>query len=684
MERFMHKYKTPLSVVFIWHPGDTETVKQITDYCSCKLKKDTDKPFSRAINIPIFYRTTLKKEIPSNIQYNSRKVIVFPFIGTNIVADNDWIEYLKNLTPSDNFHIVPIALDTNAYNLNDIFENINFIRLIDLDVNNINILSFIAIAHEIYRFTLNNKFSDFTSGNSNALKLFLSHSKQDGWAVELASALKNIIDNSTMQNFFDTTDIAPGYKFDSEISGYINDSTVIAIHSDSYSSRYWCQREIICAKENKRPLLAVNCLNDFEDRRFTYSSNIPVINIANIDYSNNTAHLRILAFALLETIRNLYNDLLLKEYKDSNWFKSDTLLLTRPPEASDILNLLVEDDKNFRATCTDIIYPEPNVYDEEHLLLNKFKINIFTPLTIDTNIFKDYSIGISISDLSTEELVLIGQDEYHLKGLSQDIARHLLSRGTILIYGGDLRPNGFTEYIFEEALILQNRLQSTQIQLVNYIAWPIFKNNSKETKLWKAKYRKNVTMSEILPPDDVNDLIPSIDTYLPPSNSQNSFVWSRCLTKMREEMITNCNVRIAAGGKHIGYKGKMPGVLEEILISISLKKPLYLLGGFGGVTSTVCKCLENNSIDFKLTEDWQIQNNSGYKKLLDFATSRGSNYGTDYNEIKKIFSEYKIDELSQINGLSSDDNIRLFNTPFVDEALHLILKGLQSIYEATS
>ena len=110
-----------------------------------------------------------------------------------------------------------------------------------------------------------------------------------------------------MQNFFDTTDIAPGYKFDTEICGYIKDSTIIAIHSDSYSSRYWCQREIICAKENKRPLLAVNCLNDFEDRRFTYSSNIPVINISNNDYSNKTAHLRILSFSLLETIRNLYN-----------------------------------------------------------------------------------------------------------------------------------------------------------------------------------------------------------------------------------------------------------------------------------------------------------------------------------------------------------------------------------------
>ena len=38
---------------------------------------------------------------------------------------------------------------------------------------------------------------------------------------------------------------------------------------------------------------------------------------------------------------------------------------------------------------------------------------------------------------------------------------------------------------------------------------------------------------------------------------------------------------VCAGGRHFGYKGKMPGVLEEIVIAIKMKKPLFLLGGFG-------------------------------------------------------------------------------------------------------
>ena len=53
-----------------------------------------------------------------------------------------------------------------------------------------------------------------------------------------------------MQRFFDANEISPGFKFDQEIENHIKNSTIIAIESDAYSSRYWCQREILSAKGN--------------------------------------------------------------------------------------------------------------------------------------------------------------------------------------------------------------------------------------------------------------------------------------------------------------------------------------------------------------------------------------------------------------------------------------------------
>ena len=213
----------------------------------------------------------------------------------------------------------------------------------------------------------------------------------------------------------------------------------------------------------------------------------------------------------------------------------------------------------------------------------------------------------------------------------------------------------------------------------NYIAWPIYKNDTDDLKLWKAKYRNVASMIEIPPPSDVSSLIPNRESYLPPTNPENLFVWSRCLTEMRNEMIDKCTARICAGGKHSAYMGIMPGVLQEIIIAIEKNKPIYLLGGYGGITSTVCQMLKSGRVPEQITRDWQIQHNAGYNDLLDYASEKGTRYSADYDAIAKIILEFGLDKLSEGNGLSQADNLKLFDTPFVDEALHLILKGLKHL-----
>ena len=60
--------------------------------------------------------------------------------------------------------------------------------------------------------------------------------------------------------------------------------------------------------------------------------------------------------------------------------------------------------------------------------------------------------------------------------LSVELARHLLISGAHLVYGGDLRPGGFTELfkdltyqygIYEKDKTLKN-------YFTNYLAWPIY------------------------------------------------------------------------------------------------------------------------------------------------------------------------------------------------------------------
>ena len=143
---------------------------------------------------------------------------------------------------------------------------------------------------------------------------------------------------------------------------------------------------------------------------------------------------------------------------------------------------------------------------------------------------------------------------------------------------------------------------------------------------------------------------------------------------MREKMIDFCDIRICAGGKHSGYKGCMPGVLEEILIAVEKKKPLYLLGGFGGVVSDVCKIIETGRAPMKLTADWQIKNNENHEDLLKYIEEQGvKKY--KYNKLTDILKWERL----ETNGLSKEENIDLFKTPFIEKAIYLIIKGLNNI-----
>jgi hypothetical protein len=666
----MVSFKQPLSIYFVWHRDDNSKVEEALNYCFNSLKRDSKRPFSRSLNLPVFSRTSLTNDVPSPIDADSINTFVFVFISARIVCNDKWTGYVEGLPSSETFHVIPIALDPTAFNMDGCLHGINAIRAFQFEDKFFKEQLLISVTHEIYRLSLNEQHKTLKLGSDTAIELFLSHAKDGKQGLRIAEKLKNFIDYTSMRNFFDATDIAPGYKFDSEIEGHIKNSTLIAIHSDPYSSRYWCQKEIQCAKKFNRPIIAVDSLEEFEDRRFPAASNVPGVHVhLNVDNEVDTEDLyRIVTSALLETVRFFYAQMLLKCYQDDGWFNPDSIILSRPPEMTDILKSKL----TTASACKNFVYPEPPIYEEELEVFELLEFKAYTPLNAPNNQFKSRNVGISISELNNEQLVKIGHQNSHLENLAQDIARHFLSRKNILIYGGNLSDNGFTEFLFKEAQALQTRTNSKSIFVKNFISWPIYTNQTDKLNQWQAEYIKIARMEKVSPPEN---LVIDPETYISPEPTENKFIWSRSLSKMRYKMIDECDIRICAGGKSSQYLGRMPGVLEEILISIELEKPLFLLGGFGGMTKHICNLIEKNKIDAELTDRWQKEHTSGYAELLEYITQKNSSYFPEYGDLltkKLLFSNLK-------NGLTNEENIKLFSTPFVDEAIHLIFKGIANL-----
>jgi hypothetical protein len=674
--------KPPLVAHFVWHPNDHDRVYPLIEKFRKYLTRDIKKPFSRELNIPTFlYMSSDIRGVPSSIPWGSGlHNVVFLFVSHNMVSqDKKWKSYIDSIHKS--LTIIPISIDRSGNKFNSLEGRLyhkHFIRAYSWPSVNWVERGILELSHELYRYGLNS--DNCNEKDNGALKLFLSHAKCDKTGLRHAQSVKNYIDNSVMQHFFNTYDIAPAHRFDQAIVNNIKSSTLIAFSTDHYSSRYWCQREILTAKEEDRPILAVNCLECYEDRIFPAVSNVPCVHATAEGDLSEKEILNILIAALLETMRYRHAKELLKNYKMQNWIDNDAIILARPPEIEQIL--AIKDSLPGNLDRIHVCYPDPPLYREETAWAEKLNVDISTPLW---SIRKEgnYTLGTSVS-LSISEYPTPDYDENNLHAdelqrFSQMLVQYLLARGSTLIYGGDLRNDGFTQFTLDEAAVLRDRLGTPNKKYVkSYLAWPLYLKS--ENTDWYANYADILDKEEVPLPEDIEDEGVSKEQYIDPRGTYNRYIWSRCLSRMREEVGEASKAHICAGGKPAGYLGKMPGVLEEFLIALKKMNPIYLVGGLGGITHIICQyLLQKTDVPKELTKDWQVEHTAGYADLLKFADSKG--HGTDYSEILQTLKKTDLDELAAGAGLDTDQYKRLMQTPFVDEAVHLILEGLRKLQE---
>lgn len=668
------QYKPPIAAHFVWHPLDCHAVDPIIEEITRCFSRNINRPFSRNLNIPIFfYSSCSPNDVPNDIPHeHAAQNVLFVFTSVNTRGYTSWDHYINNLRLTRSMRAVPVALSHVGlgHGGEGSLKNINFIRTYEWQQEYMIPNTVLSMAHELYRHGFI-EIEENEEGKSSSIKIFLSHAKSGDTGRLHAESIKRFIDTTNMSHFFDATTISPGFKFDEEIIKNIKESTMLAICSDDYSSRYWCQREILCAKEHHRPMIAINCLDSFEDRVFPASSNIPCVHISPEAPLKELDILKILTAAILETLRHCHALISLEYYQSRGWIDSGCALFARPPEIRQLLALKSDGQKN------KICYPEPPIYLEEGDWHSHLSIEAFTPLwsSSDNSSLEGLRVGISISDVPSNCF-----KDHHLPTnqsirLAQDLARHMLARSATLIYGGDLRKDGFTEFILNEAVALKSRLNTDDIHVENHLAWPIHKAD-KEMTAWRANYRTIMsTVEHDIPEDIANDVVS--DQYLPPTTSQNKYIWSRCLTEMRKKSIDTSHARVCAGGKMSGYNGKMPGVLEEILIAIEKNKPIYLLGAFGGVVGEVCKILRRESYPDSLTETWQTTHNTDYVDLQALASMNGNN--ADYEQVKTTLEGIDITTMSKNAGLDETTYLRLMESPFVDECIYLTIQGVKNI-----
>ena len=194
------------------------------------------------------------------------------------------------------------------------------------------------------------------------VQVFLSHSKRDGDGERIAKLIRQaLFDGDGLSSFFDVHDIAPGLQFDKVILSQVRMSAVVAIHTDSFSSREWCRREIIEAKRASVPLVIANCLADVDERGFPYLGNVPVIRMdpARVDRIDD-----VIGRLLDEVLKDFLWRCRVELVRDQTGER--VRFLPRPPELISLAGL----DRAAEGQ-TLLVYPDPPLGAEEQRLFEE-------------------------------------------------------------------------------------------------------------------------------------------------------------------------------------------------------------------------------------------------------------------------------------------------------------------------
>lgn len=644
-------YKVPLSVHVMFHDG-YEYGDDTFDYIYSLLCRNAEIPQTDGLDIPVYrYKGGENNQIPS-IDFNmSGKILIMPLITIEMYCDSSWQTYLSRLVNQLKEHknciMLPIAMCDYSFDFISGFEKNQMIKLSSYSILD---------NKDEFQIRLFDNLIRCLTNNNKKLRIFISHSKRDKNKIGEIKAieLRDYIRSKTkLDSFFDVNDIYDGRNFEDEIRNNIReakDSAIVIIDSNTYSEREYCRIEALESKRNNIPAIRVDVVDGIVRRTFPYIANIPTIR-----FNDNWAE--VVSLLLRSVLDQHFQQQFLESLKIG--LNMDGTIQPSPPE-------LISIHKHHEFSSM-VLYPEPPLGHEELTLLEEtFKDKKFlTPMQLlsSKNELNNKHIAISISEPNDLNGLYVAPTM--MRDLSIEIARHLLFAGAKLVYGGDLRPNGVTYALSEltkQYGISENARQDVQY-LKNYIAWPIYNNMTIDEKAFFKGHR--IDISYVSAPDGVENRLK--DRFVPPNTPGNKYLWARSLTKMRIEMDNGIFARIVVGGRTSGFKGLMPGILEEVKISMSNNHSLYIIGGFGGASKLLTDCIEK-----KVTTEELLSNIQFDTELQNELESR--NEQLDMSFLNSLYN----DGISKLNnGLDLEDNKLLFHSTNIIEIVALILKGLK-------
>jgi hypothetical protein len=112
------------------------------------------------------------------------------------------------------------------------------------------------------------------------LTVFVSHTKrqtvdEQGAVTRLVDLVRTVIAGTRLNEFFDASDLQPGEDWAPTLIEAASRGALLAVRTDLYSSRPWCQREVVTAKRHSMPVVVLDGLTHGEERGSFLMDHVP-------------------------------------------------------------------------------------------------------------------------------------------------------------------------------------------------------------------------------------------------------------------------------------------------------------------------------------------------------------------------------------------------------------------------
>jgi hypothetical protein len=268
------------------------------------------------------------------------------------------------------------------------------------------------------------------------------------------------------------------------------------------------------------------------------------------------------------------------------------------------------------------------------------------PTLVPEDALNGIRVALSVSE--SADLSRLGLTAAHLNLVVAELSRAVILSGGIIVYGGRLRPAGFTEVIMSEVRRYGDGRHALEIYVPEpeYRDIPVDDLRIIDSRMGTSGSLKLVSSDgEFLA---VSDLEAGADSGLTDAAA---------LSAMRRSVSQLSNARILVGGKLSDYGGSEPGVIEEARLTLEASKPVYVSGGFGGAASAIAQALAFDNFEW---------------------TPTGFPYGVESSGVNDAVERLRdtFDAWTGIDGLTSDERRVLAVSHRPGDIASLAVRGL--------